>query len=365
MVWIIGVLAVIALAGVLFVKLYPGIADFSASAEDRADYSARAANYDGSAFQNEHDFQMMQRVVEGAVDGIVSTKGTTPQESIPTMTPTWKTDPAEDELSFTWLGHSSLLIQMHGMNILFDPVFSEYASPVSFTGNKRFSDVPMAMEDIPEIDILILTHDHYDHLDRSTITALDSRVKQYIVPLGVEYRLMRFGVSREKITNMAWWEELDINGLTVACTPARHYTGRYIIDAGKTLWASFVLKHEYHQVFESGDTGYDTHFEDIHNKYGDFDLVFMEGAQYSLHWPSLHMNPEEAGAAVRTLGAEYVVPIHWGTFRLANHPWDDSVVRLVLALDGSGVPVITPQIGETVTLEGIDQFQTRWYETIQ
>ena len=336
------------------------------SAENIEDYKMRSSNFDGKKFHNENDFEMMVKVPKGAETGVISEKGTVPEDEIPVAAPDFSADSSGDAF-FTWFGHSSLLIQIDKKNILFDPVFSKRTSPVSFIGPKRFSKIPCSVEELPEIDILVVSHDHYDHLDKSTIKKLDSKVKKYIVPLGVEKWLLKFGVDSEKIQNMAWWEETSLDGITIGCVPSKHFSGRMLIDNFSTLWASWVIVAGETKIFECADSGFDSHFEKIHEKYGDFDIAFMEGAQYDLRWPSVHMTPEQSFDAARTLGAKIVFPIHWGAFRLANHPWDDSVVRIVKKAeeDSANVRIITPLIGQTVPLSKIEDYQTRWYENVK
>jgi len=337
-----------------------------ASSASRKDYKMRASNFDGKKFHNENDFQMLVKVSKGAETGVLSQKGTKPKDKIPLAIPDFLPDSSEDSF-FTWFGHSSLLIHLKGKTILFDPVLSNRTSPVSFTGPKRFSALPCGPEDFPEIDILIISHDHYDHLDKSTIKKLDSKVKKYVVPLGVERRLIKFGVRKEKITNMAWWEEISLEGFTIACLPSRHFSGRMLVDNFTTLWASWAIISDGLKIFECADSGWDTHFERIHEKYGDFNLAFMECGQYDLRWPSVHMTPEQSFDAAKTLGTKTALPIHWGAFVLANHPWDDSVSRFVNRSEkqGGDIKVITPLIGETVPLSKITDYQKRWYENIE
>lgn len=365
MLWILGVISVIAVAAVLLIRLLPSFGYISISKEDRADYESRASNYVDGKFQNEHDFSVMEKIPDGAEDGVLSKKGTLPKDAIPIETPNLISDLTAGDVTYTWMGHSTLLIQLDGKNILVDPVLSDYSSPVSFVGNKRFSDVPVDPYELQEIDIVLYTHDHYDHLDYATVKKIDDKVKRYIVPLGVEYRLERFGVDENKITNMAWWEEISFDGMTIGCTPARHYTGRYLADNYYTLWCSYALITSDNNIYLSGDTGYDDHFERIHDKYGDFDIVFTDGAQYDLRWPSVHMNPEEAYSSLLTLGAKYAVPVHWAAFKLAGHPWDDSVVRIVKASENGNITILTPKIGETMNVNDLDDYQQRWYENIQ
>ncbi|MBQ3319632.1 MAG: MBL fold metallo-hydrolase [Spirochaetia bacterium] len=333
---------------------------------DTGDYGARAANFDGKKFNNEHEFVLLMKdVPKDAPTGVLSDKETVPGGPLPLKKPDFSGDSSSGELFFTWFGHSTLLIQMSGRNIMFDPVFSLRSSPVQFAGPKRFTPPPCTIADLPEIDIVIISHDHYDHLDKWAIKQIDSKVKKYVCPLGVEKRLIKFGVDANKITNMAWWEEIQLEGIDIACTPARHFSGRSLTDRFETLWAGWVLSDGRHKIFESGDSGWDTHFQRIGAKYGSFDLAFIEAGQYDIRWPSVHMKPEESFDAAKAVGAKHVVPIHWGTFRLARHPWDDSVQRMVKAAGGSGIKIITPYIGETVPFSNILNYQNRWYEPIR
>lgn len=356
------VLMILLLAALLFLKLWPAFGG-RASAEEQKDYEARAENYRDGKFYNDGDFQIV-RETEQTDEYIMSGKGTKPEGEIPVAEPAFDEELPEDEVRVTWFGHSSLLLQMHGMNILIDPVFSERSSPVSFAGNKRFSHPPVEAGELPSIDLLILSHDHYDHLDYNVIKEIDGKVDRYIVPLGVENHLERWGVEEKKIRNMAWWEETTVGGLTVGCTPARHYSGRSLNDQFATLWASWVFQDEYHKVFESGDSGYGSQYEKIHEKYGDFDFVMTDCAQYDVNWPEVHMFPEEAIQAAQTLGAKAAMPIHWGAFTLANHPWDDSVERFVAAGEQAGLQIVTPQIGETMNLNSMENSMKRWWKDV-
>ena len=284
------VLLCIALCVLIFMKVWPAFGGTPTKA-DKENYASRAENFrDGKFFDPQVSALMSD---ETATDeGTRSQKSEQPQDTLPVAAPDGLSTPPMEQVHVTWLGHSSLLIQMHGLNILVDPVLSETASPVSFAGPKRFSPLPLTAQQMPHIDILLISHDHYDHLDYQTIRALDGKVDRYVVPLGVEKHLERGDVSAEKIQNLAWWEEATIEGLTLACTPAKHYSSRNLNDRGQTLWASWVLKDEFHQIYESGDSGYGDHFADIHARYGDFDLALMDCAQYNMRWHDIHMFPE-------------------------------------------------------------------------
>ena len=346
-----------------FLKLWPAFGG-KASKEDKKDYARRAENYHDDRFFNDGDFQI-QHKTEKKDDRIMSTKAKKPKAKLPVKPSSYDLNPEENNVQITWFGHSSLLLQMHGMNILIDPMFSERISPVSFAGPKRFSDAPVKISELPHIDILVISHDHYDHLDYQVIKEIDEKTDKYIVPLGVENHLERWGVEKSKIRNMAWWEETTINGLTIGCTPARHYSGRSLDDQFATLWASWVFKDEYYQIFESGDTGYGEHFQKIHEKYGNFDFVMIDCAQYDMNWPEVHMFPEEAVQAVKMLGAKTAMPIHWAAVSLANHAWDDSAERFVYDGENNGLNILTPYLGETMSLEMTEDYQERWWKDIE
>ena len=185
-----------------------------------------------------------------------------------------------------------------------------------------------------------------------------------MVPLGIENHLERWKIDKAKITNMAWWEEIEFNGLKIACTPARHYSGRSLNDRYKSLWASWVFMNDYYKVFESGDTGFDTHFNDIYDKYGDFDLALIDSGQYDKRWKSTHMVPEESVLAGKILNAKVIMPIHWGTFKLSNHPWDDSVERFILEAEKQNIKYMVPKIGETIFYD--ENINTeKWWKNIK
>lgn len=354
------VILILTAAIFMFIKLNP-VFGGSPDKEDKADYSSRAKNYTDGKFTYPAEY-----VIDGlSEDNRISEKGTKPKDELPHKTPDFKENTSAYEVYVTWLGHSTLFIQMHGMNILIDPVFADRASPVSFVGPERFSEPFIKPDELPELDIILLSHDHYDHLDMETIKTLDSKTDCFIVPLGVENHLERWGVSSDKIRNMAWWEETDINGLTIACAPARHYSGRYGLDSGNTLFASWILKDEYHQLFESGDSGFGGHFEDIHKRYGDFDLVMIDCAQYDMNWHASHMFPEESANACEILGAELAMPIHWGAYSLSTHGWDDPPARFVKASEALDIETVTPKLCETMNIDEPEDYSEKWWENIE
>lgn len=352
------VIVIILLFVFLFLKLWVPLGG-SISNEDRTNYSNRARNYKNGKFYNENNFKKMH--YGSGKNSFISKKETIPIDEIPTMKPTLLSNPSIDELNVTWLGHSSLLLQIHGMNILIDPVFSSRTSPISFVGPSRFSKLPIEIGELPNIDIVVISHAHYDHLDYATIKAIDKKVDKYIVPLGVENHLERWEIDKNKIIDMAWWEETQINGLTIGCTPSRHYSARnFVFDSDSTLWASWVFMDSYYKVFESGDTGYDKHFREIYDNYGYFDLAMLDTGQYDFKWKDTHMTPEQAVQAGLDLRAKVIMPIHWGAYKLANHPWDDPVERFSKESEKQNIKYITPRIGQTIIYE--DNMSTdKWW----
>lgn len=267
-------------------------------------------------------------------------------------------DPTKPVL--VWFGHSSYFLQIYGYKILVDPVFSGNASPFRFFGKAFNGADHYKAEDIPPIDLLILTHDHYDHLDFSSISKLKAKVSTIVTSLGVGAHLETWGVKKDKIIELDWWEDHKVGSiLKITATPSRHFSGRSIKRA-QTLWSSFVLKIADMKIFIGGDSGYDGTFSKIGSKYGPFDLAFLECGQFGKYWPQIHMFPEETVQAAIDLGAQKVIPVHWGKFVLSYHPWDQSIKRFIMAAEAVGVSYLVPRIGEGVYLQ--EQYkQEAWW----
>lgn len=282
-----------------------------------------------------------------------------------TALPSVKTDLKslpEDVPSLVWFGHSSYLIKTNGKVFLIDPVLSGNASPVSFIG-KSFSGTDVyTVEDFPTLDGVIITHDHYDHLDYKTIVKLIPQTKNFYTTLGVGQHLTHWGVDENNITELDWWASTSLeDGFELIATPARHFSGRGF-SRFKTLWASFVLKTPDQSIYIGGDSGYDDHFKTIGEKYGPFDIALLECGQYNKQWPLIHMMPEETAQASIDLKANVLMPVHWGKFTLANHPWSEPVTRVRKAADSLGVKMITPEIGQRVDLKTITQSDQVWWQ---
>nr|WP_199156899.1 MBL fold metallo-hydrolase [Pedobacter sp. ASV2] len=250
-----------------------------------------------------------------------------------------------------WFGHSSYLIKINGRRVLVDPVFSQTPSPFSFIGSKAFlgTDFVKATE-FKDIDILLITHDHYDHLDYPSILKIAPNAKQIVTSTGVGAHLERWGVPTAKISELCWEETATFfDDLKFTAVPGRHFTGRKF-KRNQTLWSAFVLQTKGYKLFLGGDSGYDTHFKQIGEKHGPFDLALLECGQYNAYWPYIHMFPEETIQAAKDLGAKILMPVHWGKFSLAMHPWYEPITRIVADAEKENFKLITPKLGETVVL---------------
>ena len=251
-----------------------------------------------------------------------------------------------------WFGHSSYLLRVRQRTILVDPVLSGNAAPFSFMVKAFPGTDPYQTEDLPVIDYLVLTHDHYDHLDYRSIRRLRQQVRSVFCSLGVGAHLRYWGIDPHIITEMDWWqqEELD-NEMELIAAPARHFSGRGF-KRGQSLWSSFILKTPGHRFYLGGDSGYDGHFKTIGEQYGPFDLALLEAGQYNTMWPLIHMMPEETVQAALDLQAKTLMPVHWGKFRLGMHPWNEPVQRIAAAAAERGMPLLIPRIGEALVLDG-------------
>jgi len=288
-----------------------------------------------------------------------------PHEELPVERPleAWSKPVSSSGLRMTWLGHSTVLIEQDGKRILTDPVFGERASPVSFAGPKRFHRVPATVAELPPLDAIVLSHDHFDHLCASSMRELAKlRVPVVVTSLGVGARLEALGFDRKSIVELDWWEKHTLPGgeLAFTATPAQHFSGRSIGDRNDTLWSSFVIETDRHRVFFSGDTGLTDQFAEIGARVGSFDVVMLEIGAFHPAWGEIHLGPENALRAFDMLGGGTLFPVHWGTFDLALHPWDEPAETL-LALAGNR-RVITPGLGrvfEPSALAG----PTPWWRT--
>ena len=259
--------------------------------------------------------------------------------------------PPPSGLRVTWLGHSTMLLEIDGLRVLTDPVWGQRTSPVGWAGPKRWYQPPLALDQLPKLDAVVISHDHYDHLDHPTIVAMKDWQTTFIVPLGVAAHLVHWGVPESRIVELDWWERTRVGPakeLEIVCTPARHASGRSVIDTNATLWAGYALLGRAHRVFFSGDTGLFPGLSDIGKRLGPFDLTMIEAGAYDPAWPDWHIGPEQAVRAHRMVGGKVMLPIHWGLFNLAYHGWTEPIERVLSAGKAAGVTVLAPRPGQSI-----------------
>ncbi|MGP7815910.1 MBL fold metallo-hydrolase [Niallia sp. 01092] len=296
-------------------------------------------------------------------ESISGSKDRNPAGQIPVSEIDWNKIKSEED-SLTWFGHSAFLLSIDNKKILVDPMLGPIASPVSFAGSKRYSeDMLDIIDEMPPIDAVFITHDHYDHLDYPSIRKLKDKVGHFFVPYGVSAHLIRWGVAKEKITELNWWDETKFQGLTVALTPSKHFSGRGLFNRDTTLWGGWVILGKHTRFYTSGDGGYDAHFKEIGEKYGPFDIALIEGGQYDRRWSWVHMKPEESVQAHLDVKGKNMMLIHWGAFTLAYHSWTEPIERALIEAKKKGVNLFAPKIGETVPLNGELSIPiTLWWE---
>lgn len=262
----------------------------------------------------------------------------------------------------TWFGHSAAFVELEGLNIFIDPMLGDVPAPHPFLGSKRFQkELPIAIDSLPSIDVVLISHDHYDHLDYGSIVQLKDKVAKFYVPLGIKAHLTSWGVAADKITEFDWWESINFKGIEFVSTPARHFSGRGVTNRNSTLWCSWVLKSAISSIFFSGDSGYGKHFKEIGEKYGPFDFTMMECGQYNEQWSQIHMTPEETIQASIDVKSNLVMPIHWGSFKLSLHSWDDPIVRATAKANELNVKITTPIIGEGIVLNQDNFPSSTWW----
>ncbi|WP_235891125.1 MBL fold metallo-hydrolase [Sphingobacterium lumbrici] len=357
------IIAVLLGVGIVFLK-HPLFGKVASG--ERLERIKQSKNYRDGEFQNlSHTPAMAEGVSYFSVIKellFAKVEEAYPIDSIPHV----KTDLTElptDMDGLVWFGHSSYYMQIEGVKFLVDPVFTKNASPLYGTNN-AFKGADLTLSgDMPRLDYLIITHDHYDHLDYTTFRQLKDKVSHVICPLGVGEHLEFWGYPSEQITELDWYETTKLkNNMSLTSTPARHFSGRSF-KRNQTLWTSFVLKAANLKIFVGGDSGYDTHFKMIGEKYGPFDFAILENGQYDYKWKYIHMMPEEVLLATQDLSAKRVLPVHSGKFKLANHPWKEPLEKVTsLNDDGPRLHIITPKIGELVDFRNENQVFESWWK---
>ena len=334
---------------------------------DRLARVEASPNYRDGEFRNTVSTPMLAegqssvRILAGSL--FSSPQRLRPSVPLPTVKPDLSSLDPDSDL-FIWLGHSSYFIQLGGKRILVDPVFSDFGAPFSFA-NRIFPGTDLfSPADMPDIDILLISHDHWDHLDYPTVRDLLPKVQVAVMPLGVGEDFERWGYPAEKILEADWNDTLRFDALAVHFIPARHFSGR-TLTRNKTLWTGFVLEGGDRRILLSGDSGYGPHFEAIARTFDGFDLVALDGGQYDPRWPFVHMTPEQAVTAATILNADAMLLAHVGRFAIAAHPWDEPFIRAVAEAERTNMPLLTPRIGEPMPIGDKERTFSRWWEDIR
>jgi L-ascorbate metabolism protein UlaG (beta-lactamase superfamily) len=353
MIYLVLFFVLLCLSITLFINLHP-VFGGNPSEEQKERYS-QFDNYDNGKFVNRVPINMDMSASDNVSmmrDSTTGSQDRIPARQIPVSAIDWNKINSEED-TLTWFGHSAFLLSIDNKKILVDPMLGPIASPVPLAGPKRFSeDLLHIIDNMPPIDAVFITHDHYDHLDYPSIQKLESKVGHFFVPYGVSAHLIRWGVAKEKITELNWWDETEFQGLTVALTPSRHFSGRGPFNRDSTLWGGWVILGKDTRFYTSGDGGYDAHFKEVGEKYGPFDITLLDGGQYDSRWSWAHMTPEEAVQAHLDANGKNMMLMHWGAFTLAYHGWAEPVERALIEAERVDVNLIAPKIGATVPLGG-------------
>jgi L-ascorbate metabolism protein UlaG (beta-lactamase superfamily) len=260
----------------------------------------------------------------------------------------------------TWFGHSSTLVEIEGHRVLTDPVWSDRAGPVTWAGPTRWFPRPITLDALPPLDAVVISHDHYDHMDYKTVLGLKDSGVLFVVPLGLGAHLAEWGVADAQIVELDWWEKARVKALDIVCTPARHASGRGVFDKDMTLGSGYAMIGASHRVYYSGDTGLFPAMRDIGEQYGPFDLTMIEIGQYNQAWPDWHIGPEQAVKAHRWVNGKLFLPVHWGLFELASHGWTEPIERAVAEAKKTEVAIVTPKPGQSVTTDA-PPTPSRWW----
>jgi len=364
---VFGIVLFVAVGGFLFIKLSP---EFGADPTAKEKVSFEKTGH----YKEEKFFNLIPTNMDMNTGGMFSLmidfiKGV-PNREPKSELPIHKIDSLSIVQNVTkptlmWFGHSAFLLQLDGKNILLDPMLGPVPAPHPWLGGKRYNhELPITIEKIPKIDAVVISHDHYDHLDYGSIQELKAKTEHFYVPLGVGAHLRYWGVEAEKIHEFDWWEEGALDSLKIVFTPSRHFLGRGLGNRFSTLWGSWVIQGKNENIYFSGDGGYGPHFKEIGAKYGPFDFAMMECGQYNKKWKDIHMMPEETAQAAVDVQAKTMIPIHWGAFSLALHTWFDPIERVTKKAKALNQPIIVPEIGEVIDLDQEDFTSSTWWESV-
>ena len=365
MITLISLIAILSLITIIYLR-HPLFGE--AASGERLERMKRSKNYRDGAFVNRsptptltEGYSMPGVMFDFIFNGNPRQK---PSKPIPHVDTDLKSLPADSNL-LVWFGHSSYYIQLNGLKILVDPVFSDNASPVPGTTRAFEGSNTYGVNDFPEIDFLLISHDHYDHLDYKTIKALKGRVKKVVCGLGVGAHFERWGYAPETISEHDWDETLSLNNnFKIHTLSARHFSGR-TFKRNSTLWMSYLLETPGQKIFIGGDSGYDSHFAEIGKRFGSIDLAILENGQYNLAWHAIHCLPQEVVQAGKDLCAKRIMPVHSGKFSLALHSWDEPLKEVSRFSSKLNIPLVTPMIGEIVRIDDEQQVFKAWWENME
>jgi len=320
----------------------------------RQEFVKLSAQYHDGKFFNEEDHTDVSATVN--VGGFKQPEKLIPTEKLSSIEPA-----SADKMNISWLGHSSAFVQIGGENVLIDPILTTSGKPLQmYSLPARISEMPLNIDDMPEIGVLCISHDHFDHLDYGTVKAIDSKVSDYVVPLGVDSLLESWDVNKDKIHTLGWWGSAEIRGVTYTLTPAQHYSGRFAGKQFQTLWGGIYMSSSSHSLYFTGDSGYCSSFSEIYERLGEPEVMLADSEQDSPAWS--HMSPEEVVKAAQDVHAKYVIPVHWGAYLYAGYDWYKPAEDILAAADKSGTTVITPVIGHLFSIDDADTQVSHWWE---
>ena len=371
--WLVRVAATLAaLAAVFFAAAWWVLSQPQFGAPMAGERLARALanpNYRGGRFHNlEPEAASTTSLVDYTMRQLSGDEVRVPPKPLPVMAvekASLAAAPAASGLRAFWIGHASTYVEIDGLRLLLDPVFAQRVSPLP-VGPGRFHPPPIALADLPRIDAVLISHDHYDHLDMDTVRHLAQRGSRFFVPLGIGAHLERWGVPAAQVEELEWWQERSIGPVRIVCTPTRHYSGRGLDNRSSTLWSSWSVIGPQHRFFYSGDTGYARLFQDIGARLGPFDMAFIKIGAYGpgQAWTDIHMTPEQAVQVQRDVRAKRMFPVHWSSFNLAYHDWDEPIRRTVKEAERVGADLVTPRLGEVVDADK-PFASTAWWEAVR
>jgi len=319
-----------------------------------AEFVKLSEQYSDGQFHNADDVGSAVGAVN--MNGFKKPEKLIPAEKIDALEPA-----AKDELNIGWLGHSSALVQIGGDNVLIDPILTTSGKPLQlYSLPARISEMPLDIDNLPDIGVLCISHDHFDHLDYGTITAVDSKVSDYVVPLGVDSLLVGWGVDRQKIHTLGWWGNVELRGVTYTLTPAQHYSGRFAGKQYKTLWGGFYIADSSHSLYFTGDSGYCDAFAEIYDRLGAPEVMLADAGQDAPAWS--HMSPEEITKAAQDVHAQYIIPVHWGAYLYSDYDWYKPADDVVKQAEADGIAVATPKLGHIFSFDDIANENTHWWD---